>query len=130
MRRMTKIFKYLLMIILFSFLVTLFTKFAIFQVYAKGIVRSVEDHSADYSLPRFITHEQYVNDPFLLCTGKGISIPGYDATTVTSGSHSTHTTDQGKDTGELTLDDIGSATVFDDGSYKDLEATTSKTYGY
>ena len=101
-----------------------------YTVDAKGVVRSVEDHSDDYPLPRFITYEDYVNDPFLLCTGMGIHIPSYNDAWVRSGSYSTHTTDQGKDTGELTVGDLGSATVFDDGKYKGLTATTSQTYGY
>ena len=130
MQRLRKTLEIIIFIVGITFIAIFFSRLPSYEVNAKGVVRSVEDHSKDYELPRFIKYEDFVNDPFLLCTGMGIHIPGYSEATVISGSYSTHTTDQGKDTGELTSSDIGSATVFNDGSYKGLTATTSKTYGY
>lgn len=99
--------------------------------FAAELIRGVESHVDNYPLPRYITYEEYINDPFLLCTGHGIAMPGYSSTTVRSGSYSTHVTDQGKDTGKLTIEDLGNATCFSDGTLKDgLVDTTSKTYGY
>ena len=57
-------------------------------------------------------------------------LPGYGSTTVKSGSHSTHTTDQGLDTGRLKASDLGRQTVFANQNYTDLVDTKSKTYGY
>lgn len=98
--------------------------------FAKKVVKSVPSHVENYQIPGYITYEQYINDPFLLCTAKGVAIPGYNSTWVISGDNRTHETDQGKDTGYLTAEDLGSATVFGDGTYKGLVPTTSKTYGY
>lgn len=98
--------------------------------FAKKVVKSVPSHVEDYQIPGYITYEQYINDPFLLCTAKGVAIPGYNSTLVTSGGQTTDTTDQGKLTGYLTAEDLGSATCFADGDYKGLTDTTSRTYGY
>ena len=98
--------------------------------FAQEVIKSVADHTGDYPLPRYITYEQYINDPFLLCTGHGIALPGYGSTWVISGDNKTHVTDQGKDTGYLTANDLGNATCFADGTYKGLVPTESKTYGY
>ena len=98
--------------------------------FAKKVVKSVPSHVEDYQIPGYITYEQYINDPFLLCTAKGVAIPGYNSTLVTSGGHTTDTTDQGKQTGYLTVKDLGTATVFANEKYTNLTDTTSRTYGY
>lgn len=99
--------------------------------FAKKVIKSVPSHAENYKTPRYITYEEYINDPFLLCTAHGVAIPGYGSTAVTNVNGLwTHTTDQGKDTGKLTAADIGSATCFADGDYKGLVDTISRTYGY
>ena len=98
--------------------------------FAKKVVKSVPSHVEDYQIPGYITYEQYINDPFLLCTAKGVAIPGYNSTLVISGGHTTDTTDQGIPTGKLTAEDLGKATVFSGHGFTDLVPTTSRTYGY
>lgn len=98
--------------------------------FAKKVVKSVPSHVENYQIPGYITYEQYINDPFLLCTAKGVAIPGYGSTLVVSGGHTADTTDQGKPTGYLTINDLGSATVFAGNNYSDLVDTQSRTYGY
>ena len=98
--------------------------------FAKKVIKSVPSHAENYKMPRYITYEEYINDPFLLCTAHGVAIPGYNSTWVISGDNRTHETDQGDDTGYLTAEDLGAATCFADGTYKGLVPTTSRTYGY
>ena len=98
--------------------------------FAKKVVKSVPSHVENYQIPGYITYEQYINDPFLLCTAKGVAIPGYNSTLVISGGHTEDTTDQGKKTGYLTANDLGISTVFANEKYTDLTDTTSRTYGY
>ena len=98
--------------------------------FAKKVIKSVPSHAENYKTPRYITYEEYINDPFLLCTAHGVAIPGYNSTLVTSGGHTTDTTDQGIPTGKLTAEDLGKATVFSGHGYTDLVPTTSRTYGY
>ena len=52
---------------------------------AENVIRKTDDHSGDYKIPGYITYEQYANDPYLLCTARGVSIPGYSKTMVVSG---------------------------------------------
>lgn len=98
--------------------------------FAKKVIKSVPSHAENYKTPRYITYEEYINDPFLLCTAHGVAIPGYNSTLVISGGHTEDTTDQGIPTGKLTADDLGKATVFSGHGYTDLVPTTSRTYGY
>lgn len=98
--------------------------------FAKKVIKSVPSHAENYKMPRYITYEEYINDPFLLCTAHGVAIPGYNSTLVISGGHTEDTTDQGIPTGKLTADDLGKATVFSGHGYTDLVPTTSRTYGY
>lgn len=98
--------------------------------FAKKVIKSVPSHAENYKTPRYITYEEYINDPFLLCTAHGVAIPGYNSTLVISGGHTEDTTDQGIPTGKLTAEDLGKATVFSGHGYTDLVPTTSRTYGY
>ena len=98
--------------------------------FAKKVVKSVPSHVENYQIPGYITYEEYINDPFLLCTAHGVAIPGYNSTLVISGGHTTDTTDQGIPTGKLTAEDLGKATVFSGHGFRDLVPTTSRTYGY
>ena len=98
--------------------------------FAKKVIKSVPSHVENYQIPGYITYEQYINDPFLLCTAHGVAIPGYGSTLVVSGGHTADTTDQGKPTGYLTVKDLGTATIFANEDYTDLTDTTSRTYGY
>ena len=66
-------------------------------------------------------------------------MPGYNSTVVRSGGMETDTTDQGKKTAFLTVDDLNGATAFrnqtswtgytSSGPNNQFEETTSKTYG-
>ena len=98
--------------------------------FAKKVIKSVPSHVENYQIPGYITYEQYINDPFLLCTAHGVAIPGYGSTLVVSGGYTEDTTDQGKPTGKLTVNDLGSATVFAGNNYSGLTDTSSRTYGY
>lgn len=98
--------------------------------FAKKVIKSVPSHVENYQIPGYITYEQYINDPFLLCTAHGVAIPGYNSTLVISGGHTEDTTDQGKLTGYLTTNDLGISTVFANERYSNLTDTTSRTYGY
>ena len=48
--------------------------------FAKKVIKSVPSHAENYKTPRYITYEEYINDPFLLCTAHGVAIPGYNST--------------------------------------------------
>ena len=132
MGRIKRVFKSLVLIILAMLSITIINKGLGKIVYAdKTIIKnSASPTNFPESLPAYITYEDLISRYNLLCVGKGMGLPGYGSTSVKSGSHSTHTTDQGKDTGKLTVGDLGTQTVFAGKGYTDLVDTTSKTYGY
>lgn len=83
----------------------------------------------------YISYEDLINTPSLFCSAKGMALPGYASTIVSSGGRSTDTTDGGTPTGMLTQADVNHATVFqNDASWttstsNPYSSTTSKTYG-
>lgn len=83
----------------------------------------------------YISYEDLINTPSLFCSAKGMALPGYASTIVSSGGRSTDTTDGGTPTGMLTQVDVNHATVFqNDASWttstsNPYSSTTSKTYG-
>ena len=77
----------------------------------------------------YIRYEDLIKFPSVMCSARGVALPGYTSTLV----HGKDRTDGGKLTGYLTLDDQG-ATVFKDGKIFHNEGnpyapTSSKTYG-
>lgn len=87
----------------------------------------------------YVTLDDLHTIPSLFCSAKGVGLPGYNSTVVRSGGMETDTTDQGKKTAFLTVDDLNGATAFrnqtswtdytSSGPNNQFEETTSKTYG-
>lgn len=87
----------------------------------------------------YISYNDLVSIPNLLCSAKGVALPSFNNTIVSSGGESTDVTDQGKKTAYLTKNDIPTATVFKnnntwtnygvDYDYNKYPTTKSRTIG-